>query len=201
MVETSVPLSATHHGDVADAVRPQALTRCGSVTGAAPATFDTSGWTAYAFSAAGNVGAAGTPISRTIATGSEKCRSQASFMKSLHFSLCTSGTGGNGSRLYANKTPSAAAVRRSPSASAVVGRQSPSRAAFVGFTQARNTSAGRAGAWRTLDGGPRIMLNAETSSFTLVAMPVPMLKMPACVPASAASTASTTSATYTKSPS
>ena len=35
-VETLVPLSATHQGDVGDAVRPQAFTRLGSVSGATP---------------------------------------------------------------------------------------------------------------------------------------------------------------------
>ena len=38
-------MSATHHGEVADAVRPHALTRLESVVGAAPATFEASGCT------------------------------------------------------------------------------------------------------------------------------------------------------------
>src|SRR5438552_9454808 len=100
MVETFVPLSATHHGDVADAVRPQALTRFGSLGGAAPARFDTSGCTAYVLSTAATAGADGSAISRTITTGSDKDRSQPSFMYRLHFSLCSSVTGGNGSRPF-----------------------------------------------------------------------------------------------------
>src|SRR5439155_17068531 len=98
MVETFVPLSATHHGEVADAVRPHAFTRFGSVVGASPATFDTSGCTAYALSTAATAGADGSAISRTIATDSDKNRSQPSFMYRLHFSLCSSVTGRNGSR-------------------------------------------------------------------------------------------------------
>src|SRR5438270_7667863 len=94
------PLSGTRRGDVADAERPQALTRFGSVVGAAPATFDTSGCTAYALSTAATAGADGSAISRTITTGSDKDRSQPSFMYRLHFSLCSSVTGGNGSRLF-----------------------------------------------------------------------------------------------------
>src|SRR5262249_31291330 len=46
-VDRSVPLSATHHGLVPPRVRPQALTRCGSVTAAAPGTSETSGVTMY----------------------------------------------------------------------------------------------------------------------------------------------------------
>src|SRR5262245_61649690 len=55
-VDWSVPLSATHHGLVALRARPQPLTRCGSVTAAAPGTSETSGVTVYEPSG----GAAGT---------------------------------------------------------------------------------------------------------------------------------------------
>ena len=44
-VETLVPLSATHHGVVGPAARPQALTRFGSTLAAAPGTSETSLWT------------------------------------------------------------------------------------------------------------------------------------------------------------
>jgi hypothetical protein len=45
-VDRSVPLSATHQGlVVALRVSPQALTRCGSVSAAAPGTSETSGVT------------------------------------------------------------------------------------------------------------------------------------------------------------
>src|SRR5712691_8110996 len=175
MVERLAPLSATHQGDVADAVRPHAFTRFGSVVSAVPATFETSRWTVYALSAAATAGAAGSPTKRTIATGSEKSRSQPSFMFASISPLSSSEGGGNGSRRYDNKTPSAAAVRRSPSASPVFGRQSPSWAAFAGSTQPRRTSPGRAGALTIPDGGPRTDVSAETRSFTLVASPVPML--------------------------
>ena len=67
------------------------------------------------------------------------------------------------SRRHEDKTPSAAAVSRSPSASPVFGRQRPSREAFIGFTQARNTSAGRAGAMRTPGGGPSTEVSDERS--------------------------------------
>src|SRR5215471_2012416 len=46
-VDWSVPLSATHHGLEALRARPQPLTRCGSVTAAAPWTSETSGVTVY----------------------------------------------------------------------------------------------------------------------------------------------------------
>src|SRR6267143_703409 len=167
MVETLVPLSATHQGDVGDAVRPHALTRFASVVRAAPATFETSGCTVYSLSAPATAGAARRPTRSSIATGSEKSRSQPSFIVRLHFSLFSSGRSGNGSRRYDNKTPSAAAVSRRPSTSAVFGRQSPSWAAFPGSTQARRTSPGRAGATFTPAGGPSTEVSEDTRSFTL----------------------------------
>src|SRR4051812_39405516 len=97
----------------------------------------------------------------------------------------------------ASSAPSARAVRRRPSRSGVFGRQSPSCAALPGSTHPRRTSPGRAGAILMAGGGPRTEVSADTRSFTLVARPVPMLYTPACVPPSAARTASTTSATYT----
>src|SRR4026207_1319739 len=42
-VDLLVPLSETHHGEVAEEVSPQALTRSGSVTGATPGWSETSG--------------------------------------------------------------------------------------------------------------------------------------------------------------
>src|SRR5438132_11271517 len=44
-VETFVPLSDTHQGDVGAAARPQALTRFGSTNIAMPGTFETRGCT------------------------------------------------------------------------------------------------------------------------------------------------------------
>src|SRR5438445_588766 len=44
-VDRLVPLSATHHGVVGPAVRPQPLTRFGSKCAAAPGTFEASAWT------------------------------------------------------------------------------------------------------------------------------------------------------------
>src|SRR6267378_4684274 len=52
MVETSVPLSATHQGEVGSDVSPQALTRSGSPIAATPETSDTRFVTAYTFRAA-----------------------------------------------------------------------------------------------------------------------------------------------------
>src|SRR5256885_2581195 len=105
MVDRLVPLSATHHGDVADAVRPHPLTRFGSVRGAAPGTLETSGWTVYWLSAAATAGAAGRPIPPTTAIASEKVLRMLRFMGSASLPSLVRGAAGIDHALTTTKNP------------------------------------------------------------------------------------------------